>query len=149
MRTALATLTLWVAFLAVAGAGGSKPPIVLRFHLQTMSQTGTNWTQVEVPDPPQMILVEKYSFLSEKYVTQATALPDGNTLIQFDSIGSNVLDTTTSSAPGKILVVICNSRVVYAPVIDQPLRQGRIIVPGITPEELKALKLYITKRSKS
>ena len=148
MRTVLAAFMLWVFSLSMAEAEGAKPPIVLRFYLQVMSQTGSNWMQVEVPDPPQPILIEKYSFLSEKYVTEATALPDGNTMIQFDPIGTNVLDTTTSGSTGKILVVICNSRVIYAPVIDQPLRQGRMIVPGITPEELKTLKEYIVKHRK-
>ncbi|MDD5262447.1 MAG: hypothetical protein PHD76_11435 [Methylacidiphilales bacterium] len=148
MRIKILAVAFWGVFLSAAIAGSSKPGFVLRFYLQSTTQTGSNWTLVEVPDPPQTIAIEKYGFLSEKYIDKATLLPDGTTLIQFDSIGVNVLNTTTSANIGKIMVVVCNNRVIYAPVIDQPLTQGRIMLPGIQPEELKQLREYIEKHKK-
>jgi len=146
---ALLCLVLWEGSLL---AGGSKPAIVLRFHIQVSEheQVDNNSViRVFVPDPDEAVLIHKFASLSEKNVAQATALADGGTLIQFDSTGSTILDTDTTTNIGKILVVICNGRVIYAPIIDQPMRQGRMVLPGILPEEVKALQAYIVKRRKT
>ena len=148
MRLCFLCFIVWSASLSVLSAGSSKPEFTLRFYLQAASKTGNNWVPYQIPDPPETIIVEKYGFLSEKYIVQATPLPDGTTMLQFDAIGSNILDTTTSSSPGKIMVIVCNNRAVFAPVIDKPMRQGRMIVPGLTPEEVAQLRAYIAKHLK-
>jgi preprotein translocase subunit SecD len=128
-------------------AGADKPVVVLRLHLQNLDATDTaQVVPLPLRDPEQLIYVNKFAFLSEKYLHSARQLADGYVLVQFDNIGATALETTTSANLGKIMVVIFNGRIILAAIIDQPLREGRLLLPGITPEEFKQLELLIKKQ---
>ncbi|MDR0533551.1 MAG: hypothetical protein LBH01_06305 [Verrucomicrobiales bacterium] len=127
-------------------AGSDKPAVVLRLHLQNLdSQDMSKVTPLSLKNPDQLIYVDKFAFLSEKYLYDAKQLQDGRVIIQFDNIGVSAMETTTSASLGKIMVVIFNGRVILAAVIDKPIRDGRLIVPDIGPEEFKQMELLIKK----
>jgi preprotein translocase subunit SecD len=127
-------------------AGSDKPAVVLRLHLQNLdSQDMSKVTPLPLKNPDQLIYVDKFAFLSEKYLYDAKQLQDGRVIIQFDNIGVSAMETTTSASLGKIMVVIFNGRVILAAVIDKPIRDGRLIVPDISPEEFKQMELLIKK----
>jgi len=128
-------------------AGSDKPAMVLRLHLQnTDTADMSKLVPVALKNPDQVINVDKFAFLSEKYLYDAKRLQDGRTIIQFDNIGVSAMETTTSANLGKIMVVLFNGRVILAAVIDKPLRDGRLILPDISDEEFKQMELFIKKQ---
>jgi preprotein translocase subunit SecD len=128
-------------------AGSDKPAVVLRLHLQNLDTTDlSKVVPVALKNPDQLINVDKFAFLSEKYLYDAKQLQDGRVLVQFDNIGVSAMETTTSANLGKIMVVLFNGRVILAAVIDKPLRDGRLILPDISPEEFKQMEQLIKKQ---
>jgi len=153
LRWGLLPLLIVVGWMssAVQSHAGSKPPeATLRFHLQASPTMPPGQTvPVTLMDPPQRILVNKLPELNEKHLSAIERLPDGRVMVTFNTIGANLLDGATSTHMGAIMVVICDGRVVYAPVIDLPLRTGKIILPNaITDQEIMIFQQMIQRRSK-
>jgi len=131
---------------------GSKPPeVTLRFHLQASpTMPKEQVVPVNLIDPPQAIAVRRLPELNEKHLEAIERLNDGRILVSLTTIGANLLDGATSSNMGFIMVVICNGRVVYAPVIDVPLRTGKIILPGgISDQEIMLFKQLIARKKRT
>jgi hypothetical protein len=135
-------------------AGSSKPPIFIRIHVEAPKGTPQNRVvPIALADgssqQPEIIQVSKFAILSESNIKGAMRLPGGGALLTFDATGSNALEVATSQNIGRTLVVICNGRVAYAPMIDVALRKGKMFVPrGITDEEFAILEKYIAKKNK-
>lgn len=131
-------------------AGSSKPEFTLRFFMQAAK--GTNPAQVialNVPNPDQIIPVNKFAVLTEKHVASMMKLPNGGTLVTLTDSGSKIMDTETSNNVGNVMVVLCNGRVIYAPEIDAPLRSGKIMLPpGLVDSDYQLFENYVKKREK-
>jgi hypothetical protein len=146
------TLSCIVVVVGLAlTAGSSAPPIEIRFHVQAPEGTPEKRVvPIAVTNPNEVIKVDKYAFLTEKNVRSVMKLPDGGVLLEMDASGAKVLEAITSENTGRVMVVVCNRRVIYAPLIDVALRQGRMIVPrGINDAEIQSLKKYVAKNKRS
>lgn len=134
--------------LSMGWAGGSKPSITFRLHVQVVEKIGdgSQVIPLALTQPVQTITVARTPHLAETHLLSATPTPDGGMMIQTSSTGARLLEEATVSNPGKIMVILLNGQVVYAPIIDIPLRSGRLLIPGPIPPELVAgLQARITQ----
>lgn len=134
-----------------AQAGGSKPDVYMRFHMQLPPNLPPEeGVPIALTDPEQLISVSRIPEATDKDFADIQKLPDGRVLVTWNSTGQVLMETSTSGNMGKILVVICNGRVVYAPMIDVPLRGTHFMIPAnrITDEEVAAVQALIRKRAK-
>jgi hypothetical protein len=138
----LAVLPVW--------AGGKKPQVVFRVHVEaSKGMPPSQVVPVTLRNPDQSIVVKRIPELTEITLTDVVMLPDGKVMFELNSIGKAALDAATRTNMGAIMVVLLNGRVVYAPLIDVPLPDGRLIIPpGISAEEVAYIKKYIEKRKK-
>lgn len=154
-RNTRVALCCLLAFAALSGQvleAGSKPPeIAMRFHLQASpGMPKEQIVAVSLIDPPQGVYVRRLPEMTEKHLESVQKMEDGRILIVFNTVGANLLEAATRSNMGAIMVVICNGRVVYAPVIDVPLASGRIILPGgISDQEIAAFQKMIARKKKT
>lgn len=132
-------------------AGSRRPQAAFRIHVQRVETGGSTSQlfQVALTNPDQVISVGRYADISENNIQSLMPMPDGGLMVAFDSPGTKLLESVTSTNMGRILVVFLNGRVVYAPEIDIPLRSGRFLVPGpLDPADRDALLLLVQSRTK-
>ena len=116
---------------------GPQPTLSFRIHteLTTVSAPGQA-VPVTLFNPDQEIHISRFADLTENHVADVQRMPGGGVLVLFKQEGASLLDVATTNNQGRIMVVMVNGRVLYAPVIDAPLRKGRMMLPpGITDEE--------------
>lgn len=134
-------LLLMVGWLLWIGAA-EKPPLLFRIHLQAPEGVkGMVTVPVNLFNPPETIAIRNIPEVSERDLLGAKLLADGTILVQLNDFGKTKLEVATSSGRGLILVVIVNGRVVYAPLIDVPLTQGKIALPSgsLLPQEIDSM----------
>lgn len=151
MRMIILALVLVALVADGLQAGAGRPQITFRIHLQRVEASGSDSQilPIALTQPDQVINVGRYAELSENQVQSIVPTPDGGMMVLFTGTGAKILETVTSSNQGLILVVLLNGRVVYAPLIDMPLRSGRMLIPGpLDPVEVAALQQLIKKRDK-
>ena len=120
----------------------SKPPVLLRVHLQAPEGAkGMLTVPVTLLNPPETIAIRNLPEVSEKEIQKIYTGGDGTVVVEFDEFGKTKLEVATSTGRGLILVVIVNGRVVYAPLIDTTLTRGALALPAgsVFPEEVEAL----------
>jgi preprotein translocase subunit SecD len=147
-------LALAIALLAFFSiqAATPKPKVTFRAHIETGAATGLAPTQVQqvlLFNPEQTIYVRAIPEISENDIEtiepQITTQGIG-AMITLNRRGRVSLSTATNENLGRILVFMLNGRVIYAPVIDMPITQGRLLIPrGFLPEEIEMLKKQIKK----
>jgi hypothetical protein len=120
----LVGLMFWIA-------AAEKPPALLRVHLQ--APEGAKG-QVSIPvtlfDPAETIAIRSLPEVTEKDIRRVQTRLDGTSMVEFNDFGRTKLEVATSTSRGLILVVIVNSRVVYAPMIDMAISKGALILPA-------------------
>lgn len=139
-------------FLAATGmAGASKPTMTFRIHIQVKEDTKGEGAvlPIALANPQQIITVSRTPKISENHLQSVIATPDGGMMVQTTTTGARLLEEATISNPNQIMVVLLNGQVVYSPVIDIPLRSGRLLIPGpIPPELITALQARIVELRK-
>jgi preprotein translocase subunit SecD len=128
MRYVLFALALFVVL--PAHAGKSPPKITLRVHVQT---TGDGLSQnqaqtVFLPPNGEPIQLRALPEASEHNLVSVDPRP-GGTLLSFDHDGQINLSAVTAQNQGRILVVFINGFIVYAPVIDEQITNGQLLIP--------------------
>ena len=134
----LLPLVGWMLWVGAA----EKPPLLFRIHLQAPEGVkGMVTVPVNLFSPPETIAIRNIPEVSERDLLGAKLLADGTVLVQLNDFGKTKLEVATSSGRGLILVVIVNGRVVYAPLIDIPLTQGKIALPSgsLLPKEIESM----------
>jgi hypothetical protein len=129
MRYVLFALAL--LFIALpAHAGKSPPKVLLRIHVQTTGDGLSNNQAQTVYLPPnnEPIQVRAMPEVSEHNLIAAEQRPDG-TLLTFDHEGQINLSAVTAQNQGRIMVVFINGYIVYAPVIDEQITNGQLLIP--------------------
>jgi hypothetical protein len=140
MRHLLPVLLLLSAL--PAHAGHSAPPIFLRIHVQT---TGSGLSQdqattILIPPNGEAIQVRALPEVSERNLIGVDPRP-GGTLLFFDHEGQINLDAVTAQNQGRILVVLLNGYVIYAPVIDEQISNGQLLLPHpLDPRVVQVLR---------
>jgi len=136
--------------VATLHAGSSRPEISLRIHVEAGSEVREeNSIAVGLVDPEEVIRVERFAVVTEKNLVRVMGTSRGGALLQFDQAGRHSLEAVTSTQAGRTLVVFLNGRLVYAAVIDMPIRSGRFLIPeNVLPEELVALEKLIEEKGR-
>jgi len=140
MRYVLFALALFVVL--PAHAGKSPPKITLRVHVQT---TGDGLSQnqaqtVFLPPNGEPIQLRALPEASEHNLVSVDPRP-GGTLLSFDHDGQINLSAVTAQNQGRILVVFINGFIVYAPVIDEQITNGQLLIPhSLTPQIVQQLQ---------
>jgi len=141
----------WLAAAALWCGMADRPPTMMRVHLQAQEGAqGQTSLPVQLFQPQETVSIRAIPALSEKDVRQVTVRSDASVLVEFDAFGQAKLEAATSTGRGLILVVIVNTRVVYAPVIDTVLTQGTLLLPAgaMTQAEIDQINNEVLKTNR-
>jgi len=141
----------WLVGLMFWIGAAEKPPALLRVHLQAPEGAkGQSSIPVTLFDPAETIAIRSLPEVTEKDIRGVQSRLDGTTVVEFDDFGRTKLDVATSTSRGLILVVIVNSRVVYAPLIDTTVSAGVLVLPAgaISGQEQAAFNQQAAKQKK-
>lgn len=140
MRYLFFALALFIALPVQAGK--TPPKLLLRIHVQTTG-SGLPDTQahtVLLPPNGEPIQVRALPEVSEVNLIGVDPRP-GGTLLLFDHAGQINLSAVTAQDQGRILVVFLNGFIIYAPVIDEQITNGQLLLPHpLAPEIVKLLQ---------
>lgn len=132
---------LLLAFLP-AHAGHSGPLILMRVYIQTNEGLPPSEARpVEIPPDNEVIQVRTLPEVTEQELIAVETDSSGAVHLHFDHTGQVNLDVVTAQNQGRIMVVMINGFIVYAPIIDQELTNGELILPHpLQPEVVKLLQ---------
>ncbi|HEV3273157.1 MAG TPA: hypothetical protein VGZ93_13340 [Candidatus Methylacidiphilales bacterium] len=128
--TCLLIALLFLAFLP-ARAGHSPPKILLRVHVQTTDpgQSAQEATTITIPPNGEQIQVRTLPELTEQEIIGVQQDASGSVRLQFNHTGQVDLSAVTAQNQGRILVVLIDGYVIYAPVIDEQITNGELDIP--------------------
>ncbi len=98
---------------------------------------------INVPLPPtgEIIQVRALPEITEHDIFDVKADAENNVTLTLDHRGRVNLSATTGEDQGKIMVVMLNGVVIYAPVIDAQITSGILAIPHpLTPEVIKIMQ---------
>jgi hypothetical protein len=143
MRAAFCILGILLLFAWPAHAGKSPPKIVLSIHIQT---TGAGLSPNEaqtvfLPPDGEPIQLRTMPEATEKNLISVDPQPGGGTMLTFDHEGQINLSAVTAQNQGRILVVLLNGYIIYAPVIDEQIANGQLLLPHpLAPQVIQLLQ---------
>jgi len=143
MRWILLLAGLLSLALLPARAGHKPPQIIMRIYVQTAGEglPETEAHEVSVPPNGENIQIRALPEVTEQELINVQTDAVGNAHFQFDEEGQVALDTVTGQNQGRILVVMINGYIVYAPIIDEQISNGELIVPHpLKPEVIQMLE---------
>jgi len=126
-----------------AQAGHSAPKVVLRVHVQTTGegQSPMEVTTISVPPNGEQIQVRTLPEITEHELVDVRQDASGAVHLLFNHVGQVNLSAVTAQNQGRILVVLIDGYVVYAPVIDEQITSGELDLPHpINPQVLQLLQ---------
>jgi hypothetical protein len=126
-----------------AHAGHSPPKVLFRVFIQTSGEglPATEAQQVTIPPNHEIITIRAMPEITEQNLIDVHADASGNVHFLFDHAGQVNLDAVTGEDQGRIMVVTLNGFVIYAPLIDEQISRGELIVPhSIDPIIVKLLE---------
>jgi hypothetical protein len=129
-RLFLPTLLLFLA-LTPAMAGHSPPKIFLAIYVQTTGE-GLPLSQarpIQVPPDGQTILIRSLPEITEHNLIDVQEDASGSVHFHFDHDGQVDLSAVTGDNQGRILVLTINGYVFFAPIIDEQITDGELIMP--------------------
>jgi hypothetical protein len=132
---------LFLTFLP-AQAGHSAPKVVLRIHVQTAGegQSPMEVTTISLPPDGEKIQVRTLPEVTEHDLIGVVQDASGVHLL-FDHVGQVSLSAVTAQNQGRILVVLIDGYVVYAPTIDEQITNGQLDIPHpIDPQIVQLLQ---------
>jgi hypothetical protein len=111
-------------------AGHTPPKVFLRIHVQTTGEGQSPMEVVSIPVPPDGDTIQIRAIPEVSELQLISADQNATTLhLYFNHVGKVNLSAVTAQNQGRILVVILNGTVIYAPLIDQQITNGELDVP--------------------
>jgi preprotein translocase subunit SecD len=125
-----------------ARAGHTPPKIFLRIYIQTNEGLPATEAQpLMIPPDNEVIQVRTLPEVTEADLIGVESDPSGSVHFHFNHIGQVNLDAVTAQNQGRILVVMLDGIVIYAPTIDEQITDGELIVPHpLNPAVVKLLQ---------
>jgi preprotein translocase subunit SecD len=146
---------LLVGFLSLtfqtAQAGHSPPKVVLRIHVQSPGegQSPLEVTTITIPPNGEKIQVRTLPEVTEGELIGVQQDLSGGVRLQFNHVGQVNLSAVTAQNQGRILVVLIDGYVVYAPTIDEQITNGELDIPHpINPQIVQLLQEVVRKNLK-
>ena len=114
-----------------AHAGHSPPKATLRVHVQTTGdgQSALETTSITIPPNGEEITVRTLPEVTESDLVGVEVDPSGRLRLQFNHTGQVALSVVTAENQGRLMVVLIDGYVVYAPIIDQQITSGELDIP--------------------
>jgi hypothetical protein len=128
----------WICLLGLlcftflpAQAGHSPPKILLSVNVQSPGegQSPMEVTSINVPPDGETIQVRTLPEVTEKNLIDVQQDASGSFRLMFNHVGQVNLSAVTAQNQGRILVVLLNGIVIYAPTIDQQITNGELDIP--------------------
>ena len=136
-------ILLFVFTLAPVLAGHSPPKIFFAIYVQTTGE-GLPTSQarpIQIPPDGQTILIRALPEVTEHNLIDVQEDASGSVHFRFDHDGQVALSAATGEYQGRILVLTINAFIFYAPVIDEQITDGELIMPHhLDPTILKLLQ---------
>jgi preprotein translocase subunit SecD len=126
-----------------ARAGHSPPKVFLRVHVQTTGegQSPQEATTITIPPDGERIQVRTMPEVSENELVDVQQDASGVVHLRFNHVGQVNLNAVTAQNQGRILVVLIDGQVVYAPTIDEQITNGELNLPRpLNPQVLQLLQ---------
>lgn len=126
-----------------AQAGHSPPKVLLRIFVQTTGEgmSDTQVAHISLPPNGEQIMIRALPEVTERELIGAQPDASGAVHLQFDHTGQVVISTFTAQNQNKIMVVMIDGYILYAPIIDEQITSGEIVLPHpLRPEALKLLQ---------
>ena len=148
MRLTFLLMGLLLLTLLPARAGHTPPKVTLRIHVQTTGegQSTLEVAQIRVPPAGDTILIRAIPELSE--IELVGVEQDANGLhLQFNHTGTVDLNAVTAQNQGRLMVVVIDGNVVYAPTIDTQISDGQLTVPHQIPTQVVQLLQQLAQQN--
>jgi hypothetical protein len=141
MRWTCLLLGFLILTILPGRAGHSAPKIFLRVHVQTAGegQSPMEATTVKLPPNGEEIQVHTLPDLTEDELIDAQQDASGVLRLRFNHQGQVALSVLTAENQNRIMIVMINGFVIYAPVIDEQITTGELDIPH--PVNAQALQL--------
>lgn len=143
MRRICLLLVGSVLIFAPAHAGHSPPKVFLRIYVQSSGEgmSDTQVTHIALPPNGETIMIRALPEVTERELIGAQPDASGAVHLQFNHQGQVVISAFTAQNQNRIMVVMLDGYIQYAPVIDEQITNGEIILPHpLRPEALKLLQ---------
>jgi hypothetical protein len=116
-------LTVLLLLTLPVHAGHSPPKVVLRVHVQTTGagQSPLAATTITIPPNGEQIQVRTMPEMTEGELVGVSQDAGGTVHLQFNHEGQVSLSAVTAQNEGRILVVLIDGYVIYAPLIDEQI----------------------------
>jgi hypothetical protein len=149
MRSTCLLLGVLMFTFLPARAGHSPPKVVLRVHVQTTGDglSPMEATTISLPPNGEQIQVRTLPEVTEQQLIGVEQDASGNLRLQFNHVGQVNLNAVTSQNQGRILVVLINGYVVYAPIIDQQINNGELDIPHSINSKVFQLLQEVAKKN--
>jgi preprotein translocase subunit SecD len=131
MRWISLLLGLMCLLYLPARAGHSPPPLLFRVYVQTSGEglPNTQAQTIQIPPSGETIMIRTMPEVTEADLIGVQVDAAGNVHCQFNHVGQINLDAVTAQNQGRVLVVMVNGYVVFAPTIDEEISTGELIIP--------------------
>jgi hypothetical protein len=145
-------ICLWIGLMLLmfepAHAGSSPPQVTLRIHVQTTGEGPSPQEATTIPVPPdgEQIQVRTLPEASEHDLIDVQQDASGLHL-QFNHQGMVSLNAVTAQNQGRILVVMIDGQVIYAPIIDTQINNGRLDIPRHMPAQIVLLLQTVAQKN--
>ena len=146
-------ICLLVGFLlllvAPARAGHTPPQVFLRIYVQTTGEglSAQQASTVTLPPNGETIQIRTLPEITERELIDVKADASGAVHLRFNHQGQVALNAVTSQNENRILVVMLNGYVVYAPTIDEQIDDGELILPHPLPSQAVQLLQDIARKN--
>ena len=143
MRRIIFLTGLLLIAILPANAGHTPPKVFLRVYVQTTGEGQSPMEVLSVPVPPNgdTIQIRSMPEVTEHELISVDQDAAGAVHLYFNHVGKVNLSAVTAQNQGRILVVMIDGSVYYAPVIDLQITNGELDVPHpLNPAILQLLK---------
>ena len=139
----LLPLSLLLLALLPARAGHSAPKIFLRVYIQTAGEglPASQARTISLPPNDETIQIRLLPEVTERDLMEVKTDLSGAVRLIFNHEGQVNLSAVTAQNQGRILVLMIDGYVTYAPIIDEEITNGEIDIPHpLSPQILQLLQ---------
>jgi len=132
-----------------AHAGHKPPQVMLRIHVQTAGEGLSPMQAMPIAIPPnnEVIQIRALPEVTEKDLVDVKMDAAGTVFLFLNHVGKVNLDAVTGQDQGRILVVVLDGIVIYAPVIDQQITNGVFAIPHPLPPQMIQLLQAVARQN--
>ena len=144
MRLICLLLSFLILMTFPVHAGHKPVQIFLRVNIQTAGDgmSDTQVTSIQLPPDGETIQIRTLPELTENDLIGLT--PDtktGGICLYFNHAGQVNLSAVTAQNQGRIMVVTIDGYVIYAPIIDEQITDGKLLIPHpLNPQVVQLLE---------